>query len=100
MGLGQRPRPHPDLLAAIVPISGGGDPKNAKSSAGIAVWAFHGEKDEAVPVAKCERMFAAIRKLGGQPRLTILPGAGHQICEPVCARAIFGSGLFRQRHDR
>jgi len=87
---------HPKLFAAIVPICGGGEPDEAKALADMPVWAFHGAKDDAVPVAVSERMIEAIRNAGGQPRLTILPDAGHGICNDVCARADLWEWLFQQ----
>jgi hypothetical protein len=32
---------HPDLFAAAIPVSGGGDPKLAPNAIHVAVWAFH-----------------------------------------------------------
>jgi predicted peptidase len=88
---------HPDLFAAIVPISGGGDPNNVKPLAGIPAWAFHGKKDKTVPVAESERMIEAIREAGGEPKLTVIPNAGHGICQAVCDRANLWEWLFQQR---
>src|SRR5204863_5600111 len=46
---------------------------------GTALWIFHGEKDESVPVANSRQMVAAIKKAGGQVKYTEYPGAGHSI---------------------
>jgi len=69
----------PDLFAAAIPICGGGDPKMmAESLANLPVWAFHGERDRAVPVEKSKEMVAAIRDAGGQEvQLTLYPEAAH-----------------------
>lgn len=88
---------HPELFAAIVPISGGGDPNDAKTLAAMPVWAFHGEKDKAVPVAESEHLIEAMHKAGGEPRLTILPNEGHGICGTVCYRTDLWEWLFQQR---
>jgi predicted peptidase len=90
---------HPELFAAIVPISGGGS-NVAKTLAAMPVWAFHGEKDKAVPVAESERVIEAIRNAGGNPRLTILRGEGHSICRVVCDRADLWEWLFQQHHSQ
>lgn len=90
----------PELFAAIVPICGGGDPNQAKSLAGIPVWAFHGAADDVVPLAASEHMIEAIRNLGDQPRLTILCDMGHGICQTVCERADLWECLFKQRRSR
>ena len=89
-GAWQSAAAHPDLFAAIVPISRGGEPDDAKALAGVSVWAFHGEKDTTIPLADSKSMIEALRNAAGQPRLTILPEAGHDICRAVCARRSLG----------
>jgi predicted peptidase len=90
---------YPELFAAIVPISGGGDAKTAKVLAEIPVWAFHGADDEIVQLGQSQEMVDAIRGSGGQPRLTIIPHAGHDICELVCERTDLWNWLFSQRRS-
>ena len=72
---------HPDFFAAAIPICGGGDPARANNMVDVAVWAFHGRKDRAVPVKKSREMVAAMEKAGGDPRYTEYPDAGHIISE-------------------
>ncbi len=67
----------PNRFAAIVPICGGGDPSRAKRIAQIPAWVFHGGKDPAVPVENSKKMVEALKKNGGDPKLTIYPEAGH-----------------------
>lgn len=67
----------PNRLAAIAPICGGGETYWAKQIAHVPVWAFHGAKDVGVPVKRAEDMIDAIKKEGGNPKLTIYPEAGH-----------------------
>ena len=68
---------HPDLFAAGIPICGGGDPAKAKSLATVPLWAFHGDKDETVPLSRSQKMVEAIKAAGGDVRLTVYPGVGH-----------------------
>jgi len=68
---------HPELFAAGIPICGGGDPATAKSLAKVPLWAFHGDKDRSVPLKRSEQMVAAIKEAGGDVRLTVYPGVGH-----------------------
>lgn len=69
---------HPDRFAAAVPICGGGDPKKAEKLVDLPIWAFHGDKDTAVPLARSQEMVDAIRAAGGKKvQLTIYPGVGH-----------------------
>jgi predicted peptidase len=95
-GTWQTAASHPELFAAIVPISGGGDPGDAKTLAAMPIWAFHGEKDKTILIAESEHMIDAVRNIGGNTRLTVLPGEGHNICRLVCERADLWDWLFRQ----
>ena len=67
----------PQMFAAAIPICGGADPSLGKSIAHIPVWAFHGTKDGAVPVALSRDMIDAIKAAGGSPLYTEFPDAGH-----------------------
>lgn len=63
--------------AAVAPICGGGDELYADRLVGVPVWAWHGDADDVVPVAKSRRMIEAIRQAGGQPKYTELAAVGH-----------------------
>lgn len=67
----------PDRLAAIVPICGGGEPYWTKQLSHLSVWSFHGAKDPTVAVERSIAMDEAMKKNGGQPKLTIYPETGH-----------------------
>lgn len=77
---------HPERFAALVPIAGGGDASEAATLATIPVWAFHGEKDRVVPASEGQSMIDAVRKQGGDARLSLLGGSGHGICGEVFAK--------------
>ena len=68
---------HPQMFAAAIPICGGGNPALATKIADVPVWAFHGQKDNAVPVGFSRNMIDAIKKAGGSPRYNEFPDAGH-----------------------
>jgi predicted peptidase len=72
-----------DRWAAVAPICGGGDDLYADRLVNVPVWAWHGTADEEVPVRKTQRMIAAIRAAGGNPRYTELEGAGHDVWTPA-----------------
>ncbi len=74
---------HPEWFAAVVPICGGGDERLAKQLVDVPVWAVHGDADSAVPVERSQNMIAAIRKAGGSPKYTELPGVGHNSWTPA-----------------
>lgn len=74
----------PELYASGVPICGGGDPGTAEALKDIPIWAFHGDKDQAVPVAKTREMEAALVKAGAkQFRATYYPEEGHESWIPA-----------------
>lgn len=68
---------YPQRWAAIVPICGGGNPKDAATIKDIPCWCFHGDADKAVPVQKSREMMEALKAAGGTPRYTEYPGVGH-----------------------
>lgn len=90
---------HSELFAAIVPIAGGGDPHDVEALTRLPIWAFHGAKDDVVPVTESERMVESIRAAGGQPRLTVIPEAGHGICENICGRDDLWEWLWQQHRN-
>lgn len=67
----------PEYFAAIVPICGGGMKWNARRLVHVPVWAFHGSDDQTVPVQESILMVDAVKKAGGNARLTILESTGH-----------------------
>jgi len=67
---------YPQRFAAIAPICGG-YPFMAERLQNVPVWAFHGAKDNLVPVKESEEMVQAIKAAGGDAKLTVYPDAGH-----------------------
>lgn len=68
---------YPDRFAAIVPICGRADPSTAEKIKHLPTWVFHGAKDSAVSVEQSEKMVEALKKVGGMPKYTLYPEAGH-----------------------
>jgi predicted peptidase len=90
---------HPKLFAAAVPICGGGDPAAAPAIANVPVWAFHGEQDRSVPVARSREMIEAIRNAGGNPKYTEYPDEGHIISKQVTATPGLLDWVFAQKRN-
>jgi len=88
---------HPSLFAAAVAICGGGDEAKAALFTKTSVWAFHGEKDEAVNVERSRNMIAAIKKARGRARYTEYAGEGHLIWSRVVKEPELLPWLFSQR---
>jgi len=77
---------HPERFAAAAPICGGGNgidvllAEGARKEAlqSLPIWAFHGAKDDVVPVSESERMMAALKRAGcTHAQLTVYPEAEH-----------------------
>jgi predicted peptidase len=68
----------PQRFAAIAPMCGGGDPKQADQLKSIPIWCFHGEIDKSVPIQKSEEMIEAVKQAGNKEvEFTRYPDAGH-----------------------
>ena len=68
---------YPERFAAIVPICGGGQPYVARNLKAMPVWAFHGAKDNVVPLSESQKMVEAVKRAGGDAKLTVYPEAKH-----------------------
>ncbi|HWQ88954.1 MAG TPA: prolyl oligopeptidase family serine peptidase [Desulfitobacteriaceae bacterium] len=68
---------HPKKFAAVAPVCGGGDPQWAPVLKDIPIWAFHGAKDDIVPLEQSQIMVRAVKEQGGNIRFTVYPDVGH-----------------------
>lgn len=89
----------PELYASAVPICGGGDPAKAPILKNIPIWAFHGEKDDVIPVLRTKEMEEAILKSGGNKiRSTYFPEEAHESWNPAYANpALFAWMMLQSR---
>ena len=72
----------PERFAAIAPICGGGlmfhgFPARVRRLKETPVWAFHGAKDDLVPLAESQSLVEALRDCGGKVQFTVYPDAAH-----------------------
>jgi len=67
----------PEWFAAIVPICGGGMYWNARRLKNTKIWAFHGCDDPVVYCEESKHMVERINRNGGDAKLTLLKGVGH-----------------------
>ncbi|MEH2073706.1 MAG: prolyl oligopeptidase family serine peptidase [Nostoc sp.] len=67
----------PERFAAIAPICGGGNPQAAGKLKNLPVWAFHGAKDNVVPLSESEIMVSALKVHNGNVKFTVYPEANH-----------------------
>jgi predicted peptidase len=68
---------YPERFAAIAPICGGGSRLMTHRLKDVPIWAFHGAKDNIVPLNESEEMVDAVKSQGGDARLTVYPDAAH-----------------------
>jgi len=87
---------HPIMFAAAIPVCGGGDEFAAPKLTKMPIWAFHGERDEAVSVERSRKMIAAIRQAGGMPKYTEYKGADHVIWDKVFSEPELLTWMFAQ----
>ena len=71
------------LFAAAVPLCGGGNTALVSRIAHLPIWAFHGAKDDVIPVSYSRNMIAGIKQKGGNPKYTEYPNVGHDVWVPV-----------------
>ena len=77
---------HPDLFAALGPISGGGSPDGMAKIRSIPEYVTHGDDDRTVPVAQSRGMVEAGRKAGADIVYVEVPGGSHtSVAAPALA---------------
>ena len=78
---------HPSKFAAIAPICGGcnmievilGPHDKADAFKSLPIWAFHGAKDNVVPLSESERVVDGLRRGGvKEVKFTVYPDAKHE----------------------
>lgn len=87
----------PERFAALAPVAAFGDPKRACAARDVPVWAFHGDRDDAVDMRGNFEMVDALIKCGGHPRLTIYPDTDHWSWVPAYNDPALWQWLLRQR---
>ena len=75
---------HPERFAALVSVMGYygwpfSVPENICDLANVPIWAFHGEKDETIPLEAEQSLIEALEACGGDVQITIFPDVGHDL---------------------
>ena len=76
-----------EVIAAAVPICGGGVAAMVGDMINVPVWAFHGELDKCVMLEEAKIMVNALNECGGNAKLTALEGVGHSAWDYVYGNA-------------
>jgi len=87
----------PEMLAAAIPICGGGDPAHVEGFKSTPIWVFHGEDDPVVIPPRSRDMVAALKAVGGTPIYTEYEGVGHDSWTPTFNSRQTWDWLFAQR---
>ena len=72
---------YPGFFSALAPVCGGGMSWRAPLIGKTPVWAFHGDVDTVVPKENSYMMVDALKAKGGNVRLTVFHGVGHNSWE-------------------
>jgi len=68
---------HPDMFAALGPISGGGNAAGMVKLRAIPEYVVHGDNDKTVPVTQSRTMVEAGKKAGANITYVEIPGGSH-----------------------
>jgi predicted peptidase len=68
---------NPERFAAIIPISARGYSQDVCVLKNVPVWAFHGAKDDIIPLKDGEKMVNTLKECGGNVKFTVYSEAGH-----------------------
>lgn len=68
---------YPETFNAFAPVCGGGMSWRTDVIKNESIWAFHGDADSVVPINNSLEMVDALKKRGGNPKLTIFHDVEH-----------------------
>ena len=74
---------YPDYFCCIAPVCGGGLSWRCGALKEMPIWAFHGDADTVVPPKNSLEMVDAVNSNGGNAKLTIFHGVGHNSWDPA-----------------
>lgn len=90
---------NPDQFAALVPVCGEAIDAFAPFLCNVPIWAFHGDADGAVSCDASRRVVERINAFGGNAKLTVYPGVGHNSWEPAYREPDLIPWMLAQRRD-
>ncbi len=90
---------YPHRFAAVAPICGWAPAELACNLKELPVWAFHGDADEIIPLQASRLMVEAVQGCGGQARLTVYSGVGHDSWTPTYADPALYAWFLEQRRS-
>ncbi|MCZ4149374.1 phospholipase, partial [Escherichia coli] len=76
---------YPGVFAAVAPVCGGISPSKAERLKDTPIWAFHGAKDDVVPLSESENIVDALKALNADVRFTVYPEGNHNAWDETYA---------------
>jgi predicted peptidase len=89
---------YPDFFAAAAPVCGGGDVFFAKYIK-TPVWAFHGAKDDVVPMVRSQEMVDVLKTNGIEVEFTIYPDLNHNSWDAAYATEALYEWFLKHKKD-
>jgi predicted peptidase len=91
----------PDRFAAIIPICGAGNPRQARRIKDLPIRIFQGAKDPVVKLDTAERMLKALKAAGAKDvELKVYPDAGHDSWTETYNNPKVWEWLFSQKRKK
>ena len=90
----------PDLFAAAVPLCGDGSATRISKARAVPVWAFHGARDEVIPVTASRELVAALKAAGSSVKYTEYPDTGHNVWTRAFSEKDLAEWMFMQRRPK
>lgn len=91
---------YPEKFAAIAPICGTGIYWNAGAVAHLPIFMYHGDCDNIVPVTESVKMLESVNKRGGNAKLKICYGVGHNAWDYAYTDEEFLNWLLEQKKGK
>lgn len=91
---------YPEKFAAIAPICGTGIYWNAGAVAHLPIFMYHGDCDNIVPVTESVKMLESVNKRGGNAKLKICYGVGHNAWDYAYTDEELMNWLLEQRKEK
>jgi predicted peptidase len=94
----------PAMFAAIAPICGGtipfvGFPERIHVLKDVPIWAFHGEKDEVVPLQESQELVDVLITHQGNVKFTVYPDTDHDSWTQTYENPDLYEWLLKQKND-
>jgi len=88
---------YPQKFAAAVPLCGGGDAARVVAARTLPIWAFHGARDDVVPVTESREVVEALLRAGSPVKYTEYADVEHNVWTRAYTDPELAEWIFSQR---